>query len=159
MRVLVGYARLRIASREMADSRVASPGCGHCHSPVKGWRLARTHRHSSSYFYNDQLSLGSFRIYPKGENSSCQWHKLGRDSWAWYRAVHAEKCGPRPGKIGSCQPVVLAGRVGSNPTPGASTNPVSAGEILGNVRASLLRISPSALQRTRELDGHVLRVS
>ena len=26
---------------------------------------------------------------------------------------------PRPGKIGSCQPVVLAGRVGSNPTPGA----------------------------------------
>ena len=39
---------------------------------------------------------------------------------------------PRPGKRGSCQPVVLTGRVGSNPTPGANLT-VRASQVLSSV--------------------------
>src|SRR6266566_4771422 len=41
-----GNARLRIIIPHVNISRVASPGREHCHSPVKGCWLARSHRHS-----------------------------------------------------------------------------------------------------------------
>lgn len=59
---------------------------------------------------------------PKGENSGVEkGRRARRDSGAWYRAVRVAKRGPRPGIVPrlrlACAPL---GRVGSNPTPGAS---------------------------------------
>ncbi len=47
------------------NSRVASPGREHCHSPVKGCWLARTHRHSrpASSRVDHPVAVGKGRIF------------------------------------------------------------------------------------------------
>src|SRR5713226_8679584 len=58
---------LRIILPHVNSSRVASPGREHCHSPVKGCWLARTHRHSR---HSSSFSRPSFvlRICKNGGN-------------------------------------------------------------------------------------------
>src|SRR2546427_2092260 len=97
-------------------SRVASPGREHCHSPVKGCWLARSHRHSRhssqqlsatfrfrTRFFSEVRLLGcrkgSVRGFPKGKIVVEMFGCFSRDSGAWYRAVCPAR-GPMSG-IGS----------------------------------------------------------
>lgn len=53
-----GNARLTMIIPIVNNSRVASPGREHCHSPVKGCWLARSHRHSR---YSSHELSGTYR--------------------------------------------------------------------------------------------------
>src|SRR5229473_566203 len=127
---------LRIILPHVNNSRVASPGREHCHSPVKGCWLARSHRHSRysphqlSETYHPRavillrVSTTQFverkhrEWLPKRVNSRSNAFSFSRGSGAWYRAVCVSR-GPMSG-IGSPVSLCPSGRVGSNPTPGAN---------------------------------------
>jgi hypothetical protein len=54
------YVRLRTISQAIMKTRVASPGREHCHSPVKGCWLARSHRHSLSFILRSHPSSSTW---------------------------------------------------------------------------------------------------